>query len=232
MRIGLILCLQVLLMLVPGAGEAQVKQRFQIGIGPYGMLYTGDLSTQEEWFHRVYPGMNLSLQFDTPKLFSPQLNAGFGKITGEDRNFGNEGGEPPQPNNFVSTNYFYFDGRIHLQFFKRQLFRPRLGAGIGIMNFTPKGKSGQELQSQIQTRAQGESYNTTVPYLPMTIGFKYKINRYVSLGMDYTRMNVFTDYIDNIGELGPRDGNDKLDNLLLSLYFTPAYKKRPGRSGR
>jgi hypothetical protein len=50
--------------------------------------------------------------------------------------------------------------------------------------------------------------------------------------MDLTRFNVFTDYIDNIGELGTNPGNDRLNSLLVSIYFTPGYKKRLGRSGR
>jgi hypothetical protein len=226
---SLLLALLLLLFLAGPAG-AQVKQRFQLGIGPYGMLYTGDLSTQKEWFHRVYPGLNLSLQFDSPKLIVPQLNAGFGKITGEDRNLEPVNGI--QPNTFVSTTYFYIDGRFHLQFFRRQRFRPRVGLGFGLLNYTPKGQQGQNLQQQLQTRKEGEDYNTTAPHLPMTIGFKYSLNDFVSLGMDLTRFNVFTDYIDNIGELGTNPGNDRLNSLLVSIYFTPGYKKRLGRSGR
>lgn len=210
---------------ISGAG-AQTIQRLQVGLAPFALNYTGDLTNEDENFHRVYPGFNVSVQFESPRLVSPQLNFGFGKFTAQDREL--EPVEGILPNTFVETNYFYFDATLRVRFLRRRKFRPHIGPGLGLLNFTPRGPNGNELADDLQSRNVDESYSTTSFFLPLMVGFTWRLNDFVAIGMDYKYFLLTTDYVDNIGELGQRSGNDRLSSLNIGLYLTPAARLRKG----
>lgn len=214
-----------LVVVVPAWG--QVTQRFQVGVSPTALIYAGDLTPSDERLHRVSAGFNASLQFDLPKLFTPQLNIGVARLRAQDRTLGPADGV--QPNTFVSTRLIHASFVLRLRLMRRSRFRPHAGVGIGLLSYRPQDEIGENLADQPNTRAPGEEYGGITGVLPLNVGCTYKINDLFAVGFDYTRQVVFTDYLDNIGALGTDNRNDRLHELRFTVYFSPTYKKRYGR---
>ncbi|MEM7371492.1 MAG: outer membrane beta-barrel protein [Bacteroidota bacterium] len=215
----LFVCLLSCFSIVAVAQPNFAKDPLKVGLGLSGFGYLGDMSESQSSFSRFYPGANFSLQTENRKALKIQLNGGFGKFSEQ------YDGDPPQvgahiePTTFVETSFFYGDLRMKYRFFTRYRFQPYLSIGAGLLFFTPRDKNGKLLKTRSQTRAEGESYSTSVPQVPATIGLQAIVNRNIYLGLGYTYRFVPTDYLDNIGELGNRKGFDSLYNLQLSLYF-------------
>jgi opacity protein-like surface antigen len=190
----------------------------RLGLGLMGTSYVGDLNTNSQPLERFYPGANLSLQFASAKLLSPQLNAGFGKFTAQDRDLTAVDGV--QPNKFVQTGFFYVDLRLKARFLREKGLHPYLSAGIGMLGYTPKDASGFNLIDNFATRADGETYGSISASFPLSTGLELRLSPILMLGLEYTYRATTTDYLDNIGQLGLRNGKDKLQTLMLSLYAT------------
>ena len=209
----------LLLLFVALTAHAQPEQKpLRIGVGLFGLAYSGDLTENGDALHRFYPGANISLQFATPKLISPQLNAGFGRFVTQDRDI--PAVEGLQPNTFVDTRIFYVDFRLKARFLRESWFHPYASLGIGLLGFTPRDAEGRNLLDNINTRAEGETYGTITASFPLSVGMEIEMSHLLMLGLEYTFRPTTSDYLDNISALGPASGNDRLQAILLSLYFT------------
>lgn len=184
-----------------------------------GSMYIGDLTDDETMFHRINPGLNISLQSEGYRNLRGQLNAGFGRFSDQ---YDSDPPELPKgifPVNFVETSFFYGDLRLKYRLFKKRSIQPFVSAGAGFLIFSPQDANGKFLSDAILTRPEGEFYNTAVPQLPMSAGVQARITPLLWIGAEYTYRYVPTDYLDNIGELGRRPGNDQLHQVMVSLYF-------------
>lgn len=211
----------ILALLFPALTLAQPKSSpLQVGIGLMGVSYVGDLTDAETAFQRIHPGANISVQFDGKAFIQPQFNVGFGEFR-EQSDFLKLSNTPEViPNTFVSTSFFYTDLRLRGRFMRKKAIQPVLGAGIGLIFFNPKDQNGNYLGENIFTRLSEEQYNTTVPSFVGTAGLTARINSTVSTAIEYSYRMVNSDYLDNIGLLGERNGNDKLHSLELIMRFT------------
>lgn len=201
----------------------------KLGIGLSSYSYTGDLIESGDQFRRFYPGGNFSLQFAGKKAIQMQMNAGFGRFAEQtDLNL-LPGNNEVVPNHFVETSFFYTDFRLKLWFFRRRFLRPFIGGGIGMLFFNPRDAEGNFLSENIFTRLEGEEYNTSVGSFPVVGGLEMVISPVISLGAEYIYRFTPTDYLDNIGRLGPVEGNDGLHAIQISLLVTlnPEYKPLP-----
>jgi hypothetical protein len=187
-------------------------------MGLMGAGYRGDLAVGEQAYHRFYPGLGISLQFLSEKLISPQLNTGFGKFVAQDRDL--PAVEGVQPNTFVSTPFFFVDFRLKARFLRARRCVPYLSAGIGMLGYTPKDVNGNNLLDNVSTREEGEIYGSITAGFPLSVGLELRMNRLMALGLEYTFRPTGSDYLDNVGLLGYKEGKDKLHSLMLSLYFT------------
>lgn len=210
----------IFLLLVSTGLQAQGPEQkpLKMGIGLMGAAYVGDLNTNGESLYRFYPGVNISLQFASEKLIAPQLNAGFGKFLSQDRELVPV--EGVSPNTFVETPFFFVDFRLRARFLREKPINPYLSLGLGLLGYTPRDVEGNNLLDNVSTRAEGESYGSLAAGFPLSIGTEYKLSHLLSLGLEYTYRLTTSDYLDNIGQLGMRNGNDKIQSLLLSLYVT------------
>ena len=86
-------------------------------------------------------------------------------------------------------------------------FAPYVFTGIAMLRFNPKAKYyGEWVELQpIGTEGQGmpqypdrHKYSLFQPTLPIGIGLKYNINKYLSLGIEFGHRFTFTDYIDDV----------------------------------
>ncbi len=198
----------------PAKGTRPLK----VGLSMSGTMYIGDLTDKETMFHRVYPGSNISLQSEGYRNLRAQLNAGFGRFSEQ---YDSEPPELPKgifPVNFVETSFFYGDLRLKYRLLKRREIQPFVSAGAGFLIFSPQDAQGKFLSDAILTRPEGEFYNTAVPQLPFSAGVQARITPLLWLGAEYTYRYVPTDYLDNIGQLGRRPGNDQLHQLMVTVY--------------
>jgi hypothetical protein len=211
----------MILLLFAGSGmmaQTAEQKPLKLGLGLMGASYVGDLNTNGQALHRFHPGVNISLQFDSEKLIAPQLNTGFGKFVAQDRDLiGSEGAEP---NTFVETPFFFVDFRLRARFLRETSFNPYFSLGVGLLGYTPKDEDGNNLLDNISTRAEGETYGSISAGFPFSLGFEVQLSPLVGIGLEYTYRFTTSDYLDNISQLGLRDGNDRLQSLLLSVYFT------------
>ncbi|MEL6591836.1 MAG: LysM peptidoglycan-binding domain-containing protein, partial [Bacteroidota bacterium] len=123
-------------------------------------------------------------------------------------------------NTFVETSFFYGDLRLKYRFPISQHFHPFLTAGAGVLSFTPRDQEGRFLNDALFTREPDEDYSTIVPQIPFGAGVQARINPAVSISLEYLFRFTPTDYLDNIGRLGTREGDDFLHGLQLSMYIT------------
>ncbi|MEM6265616.1 MAG: LysM peptidoglycan-binding domain-containing protein, partial [Bacteroidota bacterium] len=128
-------------------------------------------------------------------------------------------GDFGRANTFVQTSFFVSDLRLQLRILKNTKFQPYLAVGGGMMLFNPRDEEGNFLGENIFTRESGESYNTTIPMIPLAAGVQMRVNRIISLSMEYNYRVIPSDYLDNVGRLGKRDGDDILQGLQLSVHF-------------
>ncbi len=212
--------------------QQPMQKPLRLGVGLLGASYVGDLNTNGGSLERFSPGANLSLQFASDHLLSPQLNAGFGKFMAQDRDL--KAVEGVQPNTFVQTSFFYVDLRLKARFLREAFVHPYLSAGVGLLGFTPKDGEDNSLIDNLASRKDGETFGSITAGLPLSTGFELAFSPIILVGLEYTYRITTTDYLDNIGQIGLRDGKDKLHSLLLTLYITfdPDAMKSNGLKGR
>lgn len=199
-------------------GQAPIQKPLRVGVGLLGSTYAGDLSTNGKTFTRFYPGMGFSLQFASDKLLHPQLNTGFGKFVAQDRDIPAVDGV--QPNTYVETPFFYVDFRLRARFLRERMIVPFASVGLGLLGYTPKDQEGINLLDNIGSRKEEEVYGSISAGFPLSLGTEIRLSHFVSLALEYTFRPTTSDYLDNVGLLGARDGKDKIHSLLLSIFFT------------
>lgn len=207
-----------------------VPKPLQIGASLTANAYIGDYTQRGYAFTRFHSGGNLSMQLETDKRIQPQFNTGFGKIAGEYDNR-----VPPLntteklPNGFqritfFQTSFFYGDIRLRYRFLRIYpdyipVWEPYVSAGAGFLIFSPRDKVGKFLSESAKTRPVGERYPTFVAQFPLSVGVKYRVNKQLAIGTEYTYRLTPSDYLDNLGRLGSKRGNDQLHTLSATVFI-------------
>ncbi|MBX3102318.1 MAG: outer membrane beta-barrel protein [Bacteroidetes bacterium] len=232
--LAIFLCLLILTAGAPAGVQAQENPSglrrvpaLQVGVGFSGLTYQGDLNWKQETYYRMYPGFRLSAQFDNQKRVSPQLGILLGRFSAENRGLGAT--EGVQPNTYVRTGFMAADVRILIRILRSSRLRPHVGIGLGLLAYDPKDTGGNTLVTNLNTRMESESYGNLAVQFPLVAGFQYRVNDITAIGVEFCHQGTSTDYLDNIGDLGPRPGNDRLQSLTFSLYISPGQKVRQGR---
>ena len=215
--LGVLLCLSDILY----GQEDSVRRLFdlKLGLGMSANSYLGDFTEANFLYNRFNPGFNLSLQGSRARLIRAQMNVGAGKFSEQADVTLIAAPVGVRPNQFVETSFFYGDIRLQVFLLRKWYINPYVGIGAGFMVFSPKDYNGKFLSDAFSSRPEGEVYNTTIPEIPAVVGVQWKLNRRLSLGAEYTYRVTPTDYLDNIGTLGTREGNDALESLQLSMYI-------------
>ncbi|MEM7659365.1 MAG: hypothetical protein AAF399_24810 [Bacteroidota bacterium] len=198
---------------------AQTGEGVEVGISLSGISYLGDFSETDAAFRRFHPGLDLALQQNHDRMLQFQFHGGFGKFADQF-----EGSWPQvagvDPVNFVETTFFY--GNLGLAFrpLATKRIQPFVAIGAGLMYFVPRDQDGKQLPPRTQTRDETEaSYNRVIPQLPATIGVMGRLNQRIQLKLAYTFRFVPSDYLDNTGALGAREGFDSLHAILIGLHL-------------
>ena len=128
-------------------------------------------------------------------------------------------------NTFVSTSFFYLDFRLKARLFPKKRVNPYASVGIGLFNYTPRDEDRNPLADNFESRVEGEEYSSITGAIPLSPGVDVRLNSLLTIGAEYSYRVVFSDYLDNIGQLGTKKGNDALHSFLVTLYFTFGKKR-------
>lgn len=177
------------------------------------LSYKGDLSGYDKYTIAFHGG----IQFYKKKRLNGAFNLGFGNITGENRNF--SGPNPDkEPNRYFKTNFLFLNYDLHVNLLKKSNYSIYISQGIGFIRFTPTDQFGEDLQGQLTTRADDETYRNASFMLPTKIGAMYLLPNYFGVGFEAGFFGTMTDYLDNISELGD-SGNDNILTFRFNLYI-------------
>ncbi|MFN0201581.1 MAG: outer membrane beta-barrel protein [Bacteroidia bacterium] len=190
-----------------------------VGVGMLSSHYQGDFTYGETDFVRVSPGLCVSTQFEGVSNLQGQLSFGFGRFTEQNDKIRFLTVGEFEPNNFVDTRFQYLDLMLRYRMFKKYRFQPYVSAGAGIFTFNAKDENGYSLVSNIYSRLYQNNYNTVIPSVPLSVGFRVQCAKHLQIELGYTYRIVATDYLDNIADAqtGVKNGNDKLQGLSLSV---------------
>ncbi len=214
------LSLYVMLLLGAGAMQAQEAPPLRFGLGYTGNAYRGDLTAESGSLWRAEPGANLSVDANRGKKLGVQLNLGFGGFTEQADEPLSVAPDDIQPNAFVRTSFTYTDIRLQYRLFPDHIWTPYLSAGAGLFSFQPRDAEGNFLGENLFSRLPEEEYLTLIASVPLSAGLEWKLNRSLALGAEYTFRYTGSDYLDNIGKLGPAAGPDQLHALQLKMLLS------------
>lgn len=198
----------------------------RVGIGFSGLAYRGDFTQNDGDFLRVYPGLNVALQFDGPRRLQLQLRLGYGHVQEQsDRQqipvLPGNGVDVPDtiPNHYFRTSLFMPDLRLRFRFIRQGPVQPYIGVGIGLVVYDPRDESGNLLADNILSRRLGENYDAMTANFPLMAGCDFRLNELLGLGLLYTFRPTQTDFLDNVGSLGRDEGRDQIHEVTMSLQF-------------
>ena len=211
--------LLAILLMISGAQMtfAQEAKPLKIGLAFSANSYMGDLLESPNKSIRVYPGMNINIQFQGKKSLQLQANLGFGRLVEQwDSPIPLEAPDGIIPNDYVSTGFSYAE--LHLLYiFGKKKLTPFAGLGLGLLQFAPKDAAGNFLSDAFFSRTENEDFSSLTVSMPIKAGLEYRIQHEFSLFCTYTYRFTGTDYLDNLGVLGGRKGNDGIHQLLLGI---------------
>lgn len=204
----------VFLWLAPQLSEAQLPPpdlSLEAGIGLN--TYQGELSQfAQQWNGQV----TAALRYTRLARFQPGLAFFAGAASGQDYTFlGNDPGLIP--NRSVKTQLMGLIADVQWNLVAREAFSVYLSGGPGFLRFTPQNDQGQDLIDQSETRSESETYAQNTFMVPVALGTHYRFPNGFGVGFRVRYYALFTDYLDNISELGPSP-NDADALLSWQLY--------------
>jgi hypothetical protein len=175
----------------------------------------------------LHPGLDLSFRKDAPKSLLPVFRLGYGKYSAQSVSadpvlYTFEGEDLwIKTNRYAESVLIY--GEVGLRFSpipKSLRFKPYLEAGVGGQSYFPRAQDGILLFRKRSTRAPDEpEYGSFMFYFPLSLGLDIQLSTSLNIQVAYTLKTLGTDYLDNIGYLGSKVGNDQLHLIRLGLGF-------------
>lgn len=202
-----------------------VKAQFvEIGLLGGASNYLGDLSNESIVLKETRPSVALYGRYNLSPRWAIKGFGAYGSVSGNDKNFDSEKRTYNNIPDFefnklrnlkFESDIYEFSVQMELNLIKNDLksnstrpFIPYLFGGIGVFNFNPKTKLGDqtiELQP-LGTEGQGSTtynelrkYALTAISVPIGIGFRQKIGDSFFLGMEGGIRFTNTNYLDDVG---------------------------------
>lgn len=192
-------------------------------IGFSANAYNGDLGNP---YAKWSSSFQTALRFNRKKRLNGKFAFSFGNFTGESAQLGIESTSERIPNDFFKAETFSFHYELHYNIIKNSHWIVFVSQGIGLMNFQVKNDRGENLQDLRNTRVEGEEYGNTSLFLPTGLGALYILQNGYGIGAELQILNLQTDYLDNISQLG-QSGND--NGLWFKLWLAIPLKKAPSK---
>ena len=178
-----------------------LAQRWELGGGVGGMLYKGDLAP---YFNPRFtrPALQGILRYNVSYSTVLRANITYGHITAKGAVSPNLYIAKVEPNSFKTVilevcpmfEYNFFDFRSPK--FIHERGTPYFAAGLGFYYFQP-GTYESRQTSPVQA------------VIPFGIGYKYRLNKNLNLGVEFLARKTFTDLLDDVKTYNKRTNNQR-----------------------
>lgn len=188
-------------------------QGLEFGLFLGASNYMGDLSNNGVVLSTTAPSASIIARYNLSEKWAVKGFFGYGRISGTDEN---SSGSVEKSRNLSFYSDIY-EASMQLEFnLVRNSYRytsskkliPYLFAGVGLFNFNPKTEfNGEAIELQpLGTEGQGtttyndrKKYSLTQACIPFGIGFKKRLTKRLSMGLELGARFTFTNYLDDIG---------------------------------
>lgn len=192
----------------------QIKaQGLEFGLFLGASNYMGDLSNNGVVLSTTAPSASIIARYNLSERWAMKGFFGYGRISGTDEN---SSGSVERSRN-LSFYSDIFEASLQLELnLVRNSYRytstkkliPYLFVGVGLFNFNPKTEfNGEKIELQpLGTEGQGtttyndrKKYSLTQACIPIGIGFKKRLTKRLSMGLEFGARYTFTNYLDDVG---------------------------------
>ncbi|SDJ76755.1 hypothetical protein SAMN05421823_10160 [Catalinimonas alkaloidigena] len=204
--------------------HAQAPTRW-LEVGLSANAYKGDLSaTYRQWT----PLYHAALHFNRKKRLNGSLQLAVGRITGQSLQprFTEDIPAERNPNTSFTTSLVAAQYALRLNVISREHFKLYVMQGAGLLRYAPKDQEGKRLADQSATRAPNENYGVVTLMLPTSLGAVYTFPNYYGVGFQAGWFNAMSDYLDNVGTYGTRQGNDRIASYRF-MFWIPLDAQQP-----
>lgn len=216
----LLFCFILILIFEGVSAQRRFAPDMDLGGGIAGNIYIGDLNQKISDTRNVYPGFYISTRFSRKGTFFSSFNLGYATLSEQlhDGETMTVSGAGYQASTFFSTRIYSIDYRLQYILLKKIPYSPYLKAGAGLMRFAPFDLNGVNLATNLFSRPEFEDYSVFSYYFPVGAGFQYRANPHLYLSAEYNMYLSGTDYLDNIGSNGTKQGKDYFHSIQFSVY--------------
>lgn len=189
----------------------------QLSVGVSHNAYRGDLG---DTYQSGGLAVNVGYMFSHSKKLHGGLHAAVGTFSGYELS-----GTSPDfnaealPNTYFRSSFFSAHYSLQYDILRRDRWLLYISQGLGLIRFSPQDEFGNALPDMPETRAEGENYGAAAAVLPTQVGVDFYLPNQLGVGLKVGWLNTTTDYLDNIGQLGNRDGNDNVMQVMLQLHI-------------
>ena len=179
--------------------------KFSVSAGAGISNYYGDLIKKRSIFSQPSYSFSAGIQYALMSKLAARIDLGFQKLQGSDSK---SGGAHPQRNLRFESDVFDFAIAAEYTVLNLDKFpvSPYVSAGVGVVKFNPYTEDvlGQRQNLvKLATEGQGipgyaEKYSTSALEFPLGVGVKHRINKAVSLSLDFNYRITKTDYLDDV----------------------------------
>jgi hypothetical protein len=191
-----------------------LAQGVELGLYIGASNYMGDFSNDGVVLSETHPSAALIGRYNLGERWALKGFVGYGRISGSDEN-ANTALKASRNLSFYTD---IFEASVQFEFnlvpnsvrysVNSKRIIPYLFVGIGLFNYNPKAElngSDYELQP-LGTEGQGTTnyndrvkYGLTQPTVPFGIGFRKKVSKHWSIGVEVGARYTFTNYLDDVG---------------------------------
>ncbi|PWJ44794.1 outer membrane beta-barrel protein [Sediminitomix flava] len=203
-------------------------------IGGSAISYKGDLSpTFSDW----QGAARAELNFNAHKDLNWGINLWYGQIAAGTSDALTGDVRPEMRFTNVRTTLLSTELFLGYQKFITKSLKAYARVGVGGMKYDPIGDIYRELGDgrilrdrniklrdvEVTRTENEEEYGRYAFTLPLGIGLSYTLPNGFGIDTQFRYINPFTDYLDNVSELGSVDGNDKLIEWNIALVIPLKY---------
>jgi hypothetical protein len=214
-------------------GKPLTAQDMEVGPMVGGAYYIGDLNPSKHFLNTqiMYGGL---IRYDYDMRWAFKLALTMGEIKGSSAK---STFLPDNQLNF-SSNVTDISAVVEFNFFpyfigsKYNLITPYIYAGIGGFFFEPV--SGGHRLREMGTEGQKIGYDGRKPYssfgigIPLGLGVKFSVARYIGLSAFWELHKTFTDYLDDVSQTYYLAGSAIDVNDLAQVLSDPTLDHQPG----
>ncbi len=208
-----------ILALLPLTGNAQnffgdifVDRYFSASIGGARNGYYGELN-HGQWLGAGIGNLNLGFEARLYDHVGARVELVFFGLKGKDSNAPDSSFARQRNLSFKSNNIeFNLQGIFYLnkyrgKYHKRKTWDPYFATGVGIMRYNPYAEIADEKFFLRGMETENQTYGKYTAVIPVGIGFKGKVTKFMNLTIEGSYRFTFTDYLDDVSTVygGPYD---------------------------